>query len=84
MATNTLLIACGALARELVELQQRNEWDHVNIQCLPADLHNYPQKIPSAVEATIKKYKAEYDNIFASSTASTEFPAITVTSSLPV
>ena len=64
MATNTLLIACGALARELVELQRRNEWDHVKIQCLPADLHNYPQKIPGAVEATIKKHKAEYDNIF--------------------
>ena len=64
MEANTLLIACGALARELVELQRRNEWDHVKIQCLPADLHNYPQNIPDAVEDTIKKYKAEYDNIF--------------------
>ena len=64
MANGTLLIACGALARELVELQRRNNWEHLKIQCLPAELHNYPQKIPGAVEDTIRKYKAEYDNIF--------------------
>lgn len=64
MANGTLLIACGALARELVELQRRNDWHHLKIQCLPAELHNHPQKIPGAVEDAIKKYRAEYEQIF--------------------
>ena len=64
MASGTLLIACGALARELVELQRRNDWDHLKIQCLPAELHNHPQKIPGAVEEAIRKYRAEYEQIF--------------------
>lgn len=64
MASRTLLIACGALARELVELQRRNQWDHLKIQCLPAELHNAPQKIPGAVEDAIRKFAAEYDTIF--------------------
>jgi len=64
MANNSLVIACGALARELVELQRRNQWDHLKIQCLPAELHNEPQKIPGAVEDTIRKHKADYEHIF--------------------
>jgi len=64
MATGALLIACGALARELVELQRRNEWEHVRIQCLPADLHNRPERIPDAVARAINKYRDEYEHIF--------------------
>ncbi len=64
MATGALLIACGALARELVEVLRRNNWDHIRIQCLPAELHNRPEQIPAAVEDAIKKYRTEYDHIF--------------------
>jgi hypothetical protein len=64
MSGRALLIACGALAKELVELQRLNGWQHLKIQCLPAELHNYPQKIPGAVEDTIRKYRADYKNIF--------------------
>jgi hypothetical protein len=64
VADGALLIACGALARELVELLQRNQWEHIRIQCLPAELHNTPDKIPDAVAATIEKFRNEYDNIF--------------------
>jgi hypothetical protein len=46
---NVLIIACGALAKEIVELQRLNGWSHVRIQCLPAELHNRPEKIPDAV-----------------------------------
>lgn len=59
-----LIIACGALAREIVELQRLNGWSHIGIQCLPAKLHNRPEKIPAAVEAAIEKYRDEYDQLF--------------------
>lgn len=64
MATGALLIACGALARELVEVLRRNNWGHIRIQCLPAELHNRPEQIPAAVEGAIKKYRNEYEHIF--------------------
>lgn len=63
-AHSALLIACGALARELVELQRRNGWEHLKIQCLPAELHNTPKKIPAAVAETIEKYRDEFRHIF--------------------
>ena len=49
-----LIIACGALAKEIVALQRANGWqDKVVIQCLPADLHNAPQRIPDAVRSKL-------------------------------
>ena len=59
-----LIIACGALAKEIVELQRLNGWSHIGIQGLPAELHNRPEKIPAAVEAAIEKYRDEYDQLF--------------------
>ena len=44
-----LVIACGAIARELVRVQKLNGWQHVEVQCLPPELHNRPEKIPAAV-----------------------------------
>ena len=38
-----LLIACGALAREILALKAANGWDHLDLQCLPAILHNRPR-----------------------------------------
>lgn len=64
MATGALIIACGALARELVEVLRRNDWNHIRIQCLPAELHNRPEKIPGAVEDAIKRYRDDYEHIF--------------------
>jgi hypothetical protein len=64
MTTGALLIACGALARELVEVLRQNEWEHVRIQCLPAELHNRPERIPAAVAEAIEKSRDEYENIF--------------------
>lgn len=37
-----LLIACGALAREILALKSANGWDHLDLTCLPAKLHNTP------------------------------------------
>lgn len=62
--SSTLLIACGALAKEIVEIIRANGWDHVRIQCLPAELHNRPEKIPEAVRAKIRQARGAFDRIF--------------------
>jgi hypothetical protein len=59
-----LVIACGALAREIVDLKRANGWRHMTVQCLPAELHNYPDKIPIAVRAKIREMRADYDQVF--------------------
>ncbi|MDH5620696.1 MAG: DUF1638 domain-containing protein [Gammaproteobacteria bacterium] len=64
MQESTLLIACGALARELVEIRRLNGWRHIRIQCLPAELHNRPEKIPGAVRAEIEKHRSGFESIF--------------------
>jgi hypothetical protein len=61
---SALVIACGALAREIVELKRLNGWSHVQIQCLPAELHNRPKKIPGAVRAEVEKRRGEFEHIF--------------------
>lgn len=50
-----LIVACGALAREMLALVRLNGWDHVDLACLPAKLHNEPQKIPEAVRAKVRE-----------------------------
>jgi len=60
----TLVIACGALARELVELIRREGWDHMEIVCLPAIWHNTPAKIPGGVRDKIRANRGRYDRIF--------------------
>ncbi|OOY09474.1 DUF1638 domain-containing protein [Thioclava sp. F36-7] len=59
-----LLIACGALAREILALKRINGWDHIDLTCLPANLHLYPEKITAAVEEAVLRYRDEYDDIF--------------------
>jgi hypothetical protein len=59
-----LVIACGALAREIVALRTLNEWPHMVVQCLPADLHNRPEKIPELVRAKIHAARAQFTSIF--------------------
>jgi hypothetical protein len=60
----SLIIACGALAREIVALRTRNDWPHLAVQCLPADLHNRPEKIPEAVRAKIRAARSQFTSIF--------------------
>jgi hypothetical protein len=59
-----LLIACGALAREILALIKANGWTHIDLQCLPAIYHNKPEKITPEVRKTINKYQKSYSNIF--------------------
>ena len=60
----TLLIACGALAREVVELIRVNAWRHLTVSCLPASWHNTPDKIPGAIRERIRAARERYDRIF--------------------
>ncbi|MEO0752792.1 MAG: DUF1638 domain-containing protein [Pseudomonadota bacterium] len=59
-----LLIACGALAREILALQKMNGWDHMVLQCLPAKYHLYPDKIVDAVEEAVTANRDGYTQIF--------------------
>lgn len=59
-----LLIACGALAREILDLIDRHKWQHMDLQCLPAILHNSPEKITPAVRDIITAKSAYYNSIF--------------------
>lgn len=60
----TLVIACGALAHEIVALRRLNHWPHLVVQCLPAELHNRPQQIPAAVRARIVANRGRFASIF--------------------
>lgn len=59
-----LLIACGALAREILDLKAANGWDHLDLTCLPANYHLWPDRITSAVVETVEKHRDAYDGIF--------------------
>ena len=59
----TLVIACGALARELVQVIDANHLPHISVTCLPAILHNQPQHIPAAVRRKIRAARGKFDDI---------------------
>lgn len=59
----TLVIACGALARELVQVVSANRLTHLTITCLPAIWHNRPEKIPAGVRRKIRAARGKYDEI---------------------
>jgi Protein of unknown function (DUF1638) len=63
-AGRVLLIACGALAHEILALKAANGWDHLDLQCLPANLHLWPARIIPAVEAAVKDARGRYEGIF--------------------
>jgi hypothetical protein len=59
----TALIACGALAREVLALKEKHGWD-VDVLGLPVLLHNNPERIPPAVSSRIKQAKQKYKRLF--------------------
>lgn len=59
-----LLIACGALAREILDLCRANGWRHLDLHCLPANLHLWPDRIVTAVEAAVRERRGGYDSVF--------------------
>ena len=61
---DVLILACGAIAREVLAVIRLNGWTHVDVRCLPAKLHSTPQKIAGAVDAKLTELKGSYDSIF--------------------
>jgi len=59
-----LLLACGALAREVLALIRLNGWTQFDLQCLPAILHNHPEKITGAVEEAVARHGGAYEKVF--------------------
>jgi hypothetical protein len=59
-----LVIACGALAREITALKRANVWEALEVTCLPPELHMRPERIPGAVQAAIREARGRYDGIF--------------------
>jgi len=59
-----LVVACGALAREVLAIQRANRWEHVDVHCLPAKLHVTPDRIPAAVDKVLAETTDRYDRVF--------------------
>jgi hypothetical protein len=58
----TALVACGALAREVLELKARHGWN-ADVLAVPALLHNHPDRIPAAVQERIHAARQQYERI---------------------
>jgi hypothetical protein len=61
---STAIIACGALAREIVALKRLNGWSTLEVECLPPELHNRPEQIPAAVQAAIRAARTRHAKVF--------------------
>ncbi len=59
-----LILACGALAHEILAVIKTGGWEHVSLACLPAILHNHPEKIAPEVEKALIKHAPNFDRIF--------------------
>jgi hypothetical protein len=60
-----LVIGCGMIAREILAVRERMGLDHLELTCLPAELHYYPDRIAPGLESAIEKAKSQgYENIF--------------------
>ncbi len=60
----TLIIACGALANEITALKRANQWTDMEVQCLPPELHNRPERIVPAIRETLHEQRARFESVF--------------------
>jgi hypothetical protein len=61
---DVLILACGAIAREVLAVVSLNGWTHVDVRCLPAKLHSTPEKIAAAVDAKLTELEGSYESVF--------------------
>ena len=59
-----LLIACGALAREIIAVLDAGGLDGLDVNCLPAHLHSRPQAIAEAVRGKVRAGKLSHEKVF--------------------
>jgi Protein of unknown function (DUF1638) len=64
VADEVLILACGALAREIRASIAPARLPHIRLQCLPATLHNRPERIAPAVREALAEYRDKYSKIF--------------------
>lgn len=62
-SSRTLVICCGAMAREIIGITEANGWEHFDVSCLPAKLHNTPEVLPKFVRAKITEGRKIYNDI---------------------
>lgn len=53
-----MIVACGALAADILALVAANGWAHVDLECLPAILHSAPERIPEALRLRLRAARA--------------------------
>lgn len=59
-----LVLGCGALAHEILAVIRANGLMHIDLKCLPAILHNHPERIVPAVRAAVDEARDDYSRIF--------------------
>ena len=64
MPEPVLVIACGALGREIDALRAQHGWSHLHIRCIDARLHNRPAEIPGRLREAIRRHRPDYRQIF--------------------
>lgn len=62
-APQVLILACGALAREIRDVSRLHQLDNVTLECLPASLHNRPEKIGEAVRRRLDRAAGRYQRV---------------------
>lgn len=60
---DVLILACGALAREIRDIGRLHQLDNITLECLPASLHMTPDRIPDAVRTRLERARGRYDRI---------------------
>ena len=58
-----LILACGALAREIRDIAMLNSLSNVTLDCLPASFHNRPEKIAAALRERLHRCHHRYQRI---------------------
>ncbi len=53
------VIACGMIAREVLAIRENLGLEHIDLKCLPAIFHHYPEKIAPAVDKAIVEARSE-------------------------
>jgi len=60
----SVVICCSALLLDITSVCTLNNWRHLEVQCISAELHNYPDKIPAAVKSLIDLAREKSQQIF--------------------
>ena len=59
-----VIITCSALLREIQALIKANGWTHLEVATISAELHNRPERIPDAVQASITAARRKGQLVF--------------------